>query len=145
MPTLTPRIIAMIGGALAVAVFIWLALGWRSEMKELQAWQTEAVTATREASGQPKLGKDGVPQQIRLLGQAKRDLEAALLDQNNRILAISAADKARQQEATKARQEAEEARRERDGVVARLNRSARSGGASAGQCEPSETLKELWR
>lgn len=141
----TAKLIAMGVGALAVIVFVVTAFSWRSEMIELQGWQGEVVKATRDASGQPKLGKDGVAQQVRLLGQAKADLESALKDQNAKILAISANDRARQEEAAKARQAAQEARSERDGVIARLNRSARTSGPPGKDCEPSEALQEQWR
>lgn len=145
MSGLSPRLIGAIGGAVALIIFVIVALGWRSERNELRDWRGVTVTATREASGQPRLAIAAVPQQIRLLGQARIDLEYAVDDQNKRIRAMAAADVEHQAAAAKARQDAQEAQRGRSAVIDRLGRSASAPAPSAAQCEPSATLKEYWK
>lgn len=73
-------------------------------------------------------------------------LRAAIADQNKAISDLSATSAAQQASAQKASQTAQERVQEAQATAARLRASSRSaGGASAANCDPSDTLKNQWK
>jgi coproporphyrinogen III oxidase-like Fe-S oxidoreductase len=141
----TAKLIGIGVGALAVIGLIVMVLGWRSERNELREWQTSVVTATRQAAENPKLDKKNVPQQIQLLGQAVKDLKAAIARQNAAIDALALEASRQQKAATEAQKRAVERSKGASAVSDRLVASSRSQARKAAPCEPSETVKEMWR
>ncbi len=81
---LTPRLIGGAVGVIAIAAFLWMVNGWRTDRNELRAWQGTVVMATTEAvdvrdgkSGAllPVKAKD-VATHIANLGRAIKDVKA---------------------------------------------------------------------
>lgn len=142
MLSLSPRLIGGFALFLAVAAFVAMAISWRSERNRLLEWQGGVVEATREAAVNPKLGKDGVAKQIRLLGDSIRDMKAAIGRQNEAVNALAARTAAQQAESARAVLKAAERAEAALATSERLNASARAGGRV---CEPSAALTEAWR
>lgn len=132
-------------GVLAVIGLLVMVMGWKSERDALRVWQTEVLTATRDASANPKLGKKAVAEQVKLLGQAVKDLKGAIARQNSAIDQLAKTSAAAQAAAAQASQKAEKRAEGALAVSGRLNASARSGESQAKPCEPSKTLTETWR
>lgn len=139
---LSPRLIGMAAGALAVAIFVVMALHWRSQRNELREWQAQVVAATRDAADNPKLGKAGVAQQIVLLGKSIADLRTGIANQNAAINAQAAETKRQQIAAAKASDMAKERAARAEATANRLSASSRAGGPP---CEPSDALKGSWQ
>lgn len=141
----TAKLIAFGIGLIAVLGFIALALSWKAERNELRDWQAVVVSATQDASANPKLLERDVPQQIRLLGEAVADLKSSVGRQNAAIDQLTKRTQEQQRNASEALQDARTRARAAEGASARLMASSRAERGSEAVCEPSETVKELWR
>lgn len=142
----TTKLIGFGLGLIAVLGFIFMALSWRAERNALRDWQTVTLGATRDASGNPKLHKRDVPQQIRAIGDSLSAVTRTLERQNAAVDALAERTEEQQRNAAQAAQDAR--RRAREGgeaASARLIASSRSSGRQTAPCEPSETLRESWR
>lgn len=133
-------------GGLAVALMVLsLFLGLR-HYKHLANERGEKLaticTATRAASGQPKLKCGDVPQQIQFMGEAITTLTGAIHKQNDAVAALGTETTRQQQESAKASQAALGRARAAQATSARLSASSRAGGAP---CEPSKALKGAWQ
>jgi hypothetical protein len=149
MPSLsTLKLIGYGVGVLAVIALLAMVNGWRVERNHLRDWQSSVVTATRQASNNPKLSVKDVPQQIHFMEQAIGTLTQALNKQSAAVNAMGQESARQQQKAAQASQVAQGRAREAESVSARLTASSRSTvppAASTGPCEPSKALKEQWR
>lgn len=145
LPALPWKLIGYGVGALALIALIAMVLGWRAERNELRAWQAEVVSATREASDNPRLKAKDAAKQIRLLGTAIADLKAGVSRQNAAVNALATESERQKGEAERASQKALGRARAAEATAERLRASSRAGGASTGVCEPSKALQEQWR
>ena len=141
----TAKLIGLGIGLIAVLGFIAIALSWRSERNELRDWQATTVSATRDASGNPKLHKRDVPQQIRAIGNSLAAVTRSLERQNAAVEALAKRTEEQQREAAEAAQDARTRARAPERLSDSLNASSRAAERAAKPCEPSETLKEAWR
>lgn len=141
----TAKLIGFGAAALAVALFIGLAFHWRSEMVERGEWQREVAAATREAAANPKLSKDLVAQQIRLLGTAYKQCKAALASQSAAVDQLAARTAELENMATAAGKRTAQRVDRVEAMRTRLDTSAHSSAAQAKPCDPSAALQEAWR
>jgi methyl-accepting chemotaxis protein len=141
----TAKLIGIGLGALAIIALLALINGWRVERNPLRDWQAGVVQATREASGNPKLGKDHVAEQIGELGKSVANLKTAIANQNAAVNALAAESDRQKAAAVEAAQRAEKASRGAQATSDRLAASSRSGERLTKPCEPSRALSEAWR
>jgi hypothetical protein len=141
----TLKLIGIGLGALAVIALLAMVNGWRVERDRLRAQVTAACDATREASANPKLDCKAMPQQIRLLGKAVLDLKFAIIDQNTAIGEMAAESERQRQNAVQAAEKARQRANGAEGAASRLIASSRSGERLNKPCEPSATLKGVWK
>lgn len=135
----------LIGIGLGALALIAAVLWFRSvlnERAELRTWQTEVVTATREASANPKLDKKLVAQQIRLLGDNIKQCKGALASQSAAVNRLGEETERLQGLAAEASRKAAQRVDKAMGVSERLLASSRSSGP---HCEPSAALKGAWQ
>jgi methyl-accepting chemotaxis protein len=138
----------LIGGLVGLLVLIGLVAmvnGWRVERNHLRDWQAGVVQATREASGNPKLGKDHVSAQIGQLGKSIANLKAAIANQNAAVNALAAESDRQRAAAVEAAQRAEKASRGAQATSDSLAASSRSGERLTKPCLPSPALKDAWK
>jgi hypothetical protein len=125
---------------LALALF-----ATRSTLAGVRAWQETTVAATREAAANPKLKVRDVPAQIAALGRSVGALDAGLARCNASARAAAETDRQAQIRAQEALRQAQARDAGRQVVIDRLRSSAAQARAPAAACEPSETVKEIWK
>jgi methyl-accepting chemotaxis protein len=140
----TAKLIGIGLGALAIIALLAMVNGWRVERNHLRDWQAGVVQATREASGNPKLGKDQVSAQIGQLGKSVANLKAAIANQNAAVNELAAESGRQKAAAIEAAQRAEKASRGAQATSDRLAVSSRSGERLTKPCLPSPALKDAW-
>jgi uncharacterized protein with beta-barrel porin domain len=146
MPSLsTLKLIGYGLGALAIIGLLAMVNGWRVERNHLRDWQTTVVSATRDASGNPKLAAKDVPQQITFLGQAVTALSNSLKVQNAAVASLGSETARQQQQAAQARQKAAQSAHEADASAQRLDASSRQTPPAGPPCAPSKAVEEQWR
>ena len=141
----TAKLIGFGLGIIAVLGFIWLALSWKNERDALRDWQTVVVSATADASGNPKLRAADVPKQIRELGSSLETVKSSLARQNAAVTALEARTEQQQREASQASQDARTRAKGPERVSDSLSASSRSTERLAKPCEPSKALMEAWK
>jgi hypothetical protein len=138
-------VIPLIGLAIALMV-TRSTLERRTEQRDnLLAFKTLVVTTTREAAANPRLAADHVPAQIAALGRSVGRLRDGLNRCNASARAAAENDTRRQIAAQEALRAALARDAARAGVIARLRDSAASARPEGAACEPSETVREIWR
>lgn len=142
---MTPRIIGMIVGSLAVLAFVFMAFTWRSQRNDLRDWQADVVSATRTAADNPKLSKKLVAQQIGLLGGAIKQCKAGIANQNAAIGRLAETTEAQKVAITEASKRATARVGAVEATRRGLEASSRSGEAQAKPCAPSKALAEAWQ
>jgi hypothetical protein len=101
--------------------------------------------ATRDASGQPKLGCGQVPAQIKFMGEAMTALSNAIRVQNSAVAAMGSETTRQQQESARASEKAQERSKGAEATSARLTASSRSSESVARPCVPSKELTGAWK
>lgn len=140
----TAKLIGFGLGALAlIAAVLWFR-SVLNERAELREWRDDVVVATRAASANPKLAESQVPLQIQLLGKSIAECKGALERQNAAVENLAKQTEAAQIMAAEASRKAAQRVKGIEGVINRLNASARSS-KPQDACKPSETLAEQWR
>ena len=139
------QLIGSLVGLLAFIGLVAMVNGWRVERNHLRQWQSDVVAATREASANPKLGKDHVAEQIRELGHSIANLKTAIGRQNAAVNALAAESDRQKAEAATAVFKAQGRAQSAEATASRLAASSRSSGAQAKPCEPSKELERVWR
>jgi hypothetical protein len=132
---------------LAIALMITRGtLSRRTEERDgLKAFQTLVVDTTRTAAANPRLAVAQVPAQIAALGRSVTALQAGLNSCNASAHAAADNDARRQIVAQEALQAAQARDAASQGLVARLRTSAGEAQPAGAGCEPSETVREIWR
>jgi cell division protein FtsB len=148
---------------IAVAMRFWwafpillLAVGLMSTRSRLEdvkvdrdnhrAFGELVAEATRDAAGNPKLRKDRVPAQIAALGRGVETLKTNLQTANRSARDAAGRDAAAQAHAAEQLADVERRAASGQATIDRLRASAAAprSPARAG-CEPSQTLKDLWK
>jgi hypothetical protein len=145
LPALPYKLIGIGLGALAALAFVLMAFHWKAQASDRKDQLAAICTATRAASGQPKLDCKQVPQQIVFMGQAIGTLTTAVHKQNEAVAAMGAETSRQQGEADRASKAAQERARAPEAASTRLTASSRAGERLAKPCEPSRALQESWR
>lgn len=145
-----PSALAMklIGAGVGLLLLLGLVLGlkhYRNLANDRGAQLAAICTATRNASGNPKLDCKQVPQQIQFMGEAITTLTGALRKQNDAVAALGAQTKQQQEDSVKASQAAQKRAQGAEATAQRLEASSRAGGPPAASCEPSKAVKEAWQ
>jgi len=141
-------VLKLIGGLAAVLMLVLLVADrnrWKGKAADRQAQLTEICTATRDASGNPKLDCKLVSKQIGLIGAALKLTTSTLDQQNAAVRQLGAATASQRERAAAAEKRATARARDADRTRAALEASARSGGAERQPCVPSEAVRESWR
>ncbi|MEA3042957.1 MAG: hypothetical protein QOH47_795 [Sphingomonadales bacterium] len=115
------------------------------ERDNLQAFKTLVVTTTREAADNPRLAAEHVPAQIAALGRSVVALRDGLNRCNASARAAAENDARRQIAAQEALRAAQARAQATQGLVGRLRSSAAAERPAGAACEPSETVREIWR
>lgn len=144
-----PSTFAMKLIGIGVAALILLALvadrvRWMHRAHNAEGQIVAACTATREAAAN-KVDCKRMPEQIRLLGTAIKDLKAGIATQNAAVNALGAKSKADQAAAAQASQAAQARARGAEATAERLRASARSTVAPSAFCKPSKVVEEMWK
>ena len=116
----------------------------KDDLAKAKAFGTLVVDTTREAAGNPKLPSEQVPAQIAAMGRSVGALRIGLDRCNAAALAAAEADAAAQRLAAERLRQAETRDAGRQALIDRLRASAAKP-RPAGQCEASDTVKEIWR
>jgi hypothetical protein len=140
--------IKLIGGAVAALMLLGLILGLK-HYKKLAESRGETLAAicqaTRDASGQPKLGCGQVPAQIKFMGEAMTALSNVIRVQNSAVAAMGSETTRQQQESARASEKAQERSKGAEATSARLTASSRSSESVARPCVPSKELTGAWK
>lgn len=152
MIPLPPFAMKLIGGgviALLIVATIFGLIRSRNHWKDTATLRQQQITATceatRQAAGNQNMACGDMIVQIDALGDGLRATTAALNRQNAAVDALATRSKQQQDSARKASKRVQERAGEATGVSARLIASSRSSGGRTGFCEPSETIKEVWK
>jgi hypothetical protein len=141
----TLKLIGIGVGALAVIALLALVNTWRVGYHDRGEKLAAICSATRAASGQPKLKCGDVPAQIQFLGEAVGTLKRAIAEQNAKVAAMGA-ETARQQElAAQAVQSAAGRAKRASAASEGLDASSRAGERLTKPCEPSAELRRAWQ
>jgi hypothetical protein len=141
----TLKLIGIGVGALAVIALLALVNTWRVGYHDRGEKLATICSATRAASGQPKLRCGEVPAQIQFLGETVGTLKRAITEQNAKVAAMGA-ETARQQElARQAVQNASGRAKRASAASEGLQASSRAGERYSAPCQPSDKLKEQWK
>lgn len=145
-----PSALAMklIGAGVGLLLLLSLVLGlkhYRNLANDRGAKLETICTATRNASGNPRLKCGEVPAQIAFMGDTITTLTTALRKQNDAVAALGAETRRQQGESAKASQAAQKRAEGAEATATRLVASSRAGGPPAASCEPSRAVKEAWQ
>ena len=134
----TPFLIIVIG-------MLWWALSSaNSKLDAARAWGGQVLTEAQDAANNPKLIERDVPAQIRELGRGMAVLREGLNRAKTSALEAAKNDADRRAALQQQMAVLNAQDRGRQSVIDRLAVSATKT-PPAGACEPSDTLKELWK
>lgn len=138
-------VIPIAGMAIALMITRSTLADRTEKLEQARAFGGLVVATTRDAAGTPRLAAADVPAQIAALGRSVHTLQAGL-DRCNGSARAAAENDIRQQNVAQEALSAAEARdTARLGLIARLRASAAATRPAGGECEPSETVREIWR
>lgn len=131
---------------IALLVMRWQLNDARSHLAREVAYGNAVYEATKTASANPGLARRDTADQIKLLGDGLAKLRTGLQTCTSSAKAAEANDKLRQAELDRQLAAIAAAGDAQRATVDRLVRSAAAvPRGAAGTCEPSPTLKEIWR
>jgi hypothetical protein len=117
----------------------------RDERDLARAFSELVIDATRDAAGNPELARESVPAQIAALGRSVKALGDGLERCNATSRAHAENDARRSSEAEAALAAARRRAAAGDATIARLRASAGQPRSPESECEPSQTVEEIWR
>lgn len=143
-------IATVIGGVLVIGLVIALFItrstlaGRTAELEAANTYKATVLTATREASNNPRLIERDVPAQITLMGGSIRTLGAGLERCNATSRAAADNDAKRQREFEARLAAAQGQTSARQAVIDRLRASAATARPGAAACVPSDIVQRIW-
>ncbi len=140
----------VIGGVLVIGLVIALLItrstlaGRTAELEAANAYKATVLTATREASNNPRLIERDVPAQIREMGGSIRTLGSGLERCNATSRAAAENDAKRQREFEDRLRAVQGQAAAGQALIDRLRASAATARPGAAACVPSATVREIW-